>query len=85
MAFDAETIISKTETIEAGDSMALAASALDQEASEDEVREAVAKIVAAMLEERSALIRWLIGEEWAATLVVRVVEAIGQTVLDWLR
>ena len=65
--------------------MAMAAQSVGGDASEDEVREAVAKIVTAMLEERWTLVRWIIGEEWAAKLVARIVDAIGQTLLEWLR
>jgi dihydroxyacetone kinase-like predicted kinase len=85
MALDTKTITDKAKKFQVNDSMALAASSIDQDASEDEVREAVAEIVAAMLEERSAIIRWLIGETWAAKLVARVVDALGKTLLEWLR
>jgi hypothetical protein len=85
MAFDAETIKSKSQKFQASDSMALAASSLSSDASEDEVRGAVAKIVTAMLEELPTIITWWISDDWAAKLVARVLDAVGQTVLDWLR
>jgi hypothetical protein len=65
--------------------MAMAAQSLSGDASEEDVREAVSEIVAKMLEERWAIVRWVIGEEWAAKLVARIVDAIGKTILDWLR
>lgn len=68
-----------------GDSMALAAQSLSGDASEEDVRDSVAEVVATMLEERWALIRWLIGEEWAAKLIAKIVDEVGQTILRWLR
>jgi hypoxanthine phosphoribosyltransferase len=85
MAFDTETITTKAKTVETGDSMALAATSLSSDASEEEVRKAVAEIVSAMLEELSAIITWWISDDWAARLVARVVDAFGKTLLEWLR
>jgi len=85
MGYSKETIKNKAEGFGSGDSMALAAQSLSGDASEEDVRDAVAEIVTTMLEERWAIVRWVIGEEWAAKLVARVVDAVGQTVLDWLR
>jgi len=85
MGLSSSRIKSKSAEFSSGDSMALAAQSMSGDASEDEVREAVANIVATMLEERWAIVRWVIGEEWAAKLVARIVDAIGQTLLEWLR
>ena len=85
MGLNSSRIKSKSAKFSSGDSMAMAAQSVGGDASEDEVREAVAKIVTAMLEERWTLVRWIIGEEWAAKLVARIVDAIGQTLLEWLR
>jgi dihydroxyacetone kinase-like predicted kinase len=85
MAYSKETITSKAKSFQSGDSMALAAQSLSGDASEEEVREAVSEIVATMLEERNAIVRWIIGEEWAAKLVARIIGAVGQTILEWLR
>jgi len=84
MAYSKETIKTKAQDFQA-DSMALAAQSLSGDASEEDVRDAVAEIVSKMLEERWAIVRWLISEEWAAKLVARIVDAVGQTILDWLR
>jgi hypothetical protein len=85
MAFDTETITTKAKTVETGDSMALAAASLSSDANEEEARKAVAEIVSAMLDELPAIITWWISDDWAATLVARVLDAVGQTVLEWLR
>jgi len=85
MGYNKETITSKAKSFQSGDSMALAAQSLSGDASEEDVREAVSEIVATMLEERWAIVRWVIGEEWAAKLVARIVDAVGQTILEWLR
>jgi hypothetical protein len=84
MAFSKQTIKSKSEDI-GGNMMALAASSLEQDASEDEVRESVAKIVAKMLDELPGIITWWISDDWAAKLVARITDAFGKTLLDWLR
>jgi len=85
MAYSKETITNKAKDFQAGDSMAMAAQSLSGDASEDEVRESVAEIVAKMLEELPTVITWFISEDWAAKLVARVVDALGGTILDWLR
>lgn len=85
MAYRKETITSKAKDFQAGDSMALAASTLGKDASEDEVRDAVADIVSQMLDSLPTVITWFISDDWAARLVARVVDSVGQTVLDWLR
>lgn len=85
MAYSKETIKSKARDYRAGDSMALAASTLGKDASEEEVRDAVAGIVSKMLEELPGIISWFISDDWAAKLVARVVDALGETILDWLR
>jgi hypothetical protein len=85
MAFSKQAIKSKAKDIQAGDSMALAASSLGKDASEDEVREAVAEIVAKMLDELPTVITWFIDDTWAAKLVARVLDAFGETLLEWLR
>jgi hypothetical protein len=85
MAFDAETIKSKAKGFRAGDSMALAASSLDKDASEEEVRDAVADIVSQMLDSLPTVITWFISDTFAAKMVARIVDAVGQTILEWLR
>lgn len=85
MGFSKETIKTKARDYRGGDSMALAASTLDKDASEDEVRDAVAEIVSKMLEELPGIITWFISDDWAAKLVARVVDALGETILEWLR
>jgi dihydroxyacetone kinase-like predicted kinase len=85
MAFSKQTIKSKAKDIQVGDSMALAASSLDKDASEEQVREAVAEIVAKMLDELPTVITWFIDDTWAAKLVARVLDAFGETLLEWLR
>jgi len=85
MGYSKETITNKAKDFQAGDSMALAAQSLSGDASEEEVRESVAKIVSKMLEELPGIITWFISEDWAAKLVARVVDALGETILDWLR
>jgi methylmalonyl-CoA mutase cobalamin-binding subunit len=84
MGFNSSTIGDKAEDI-GTDQMALAASSLSADASEEEVRKSVAEIVAAMLEELPGIITWWISDDWAAKLVARVVDALGKTILDWLR
>jgi len=84
MAYSKETIKTKAQDFQA-DSMALAAQSLSGDASEEDVRDAVAEIVSKMLEELPTVITWFISEEWAAKLVARVVDALGETILDWLR
>jgi len=84
MSFDSTTIGDKAADI-GTDQMALAASSLSADASEKEVREAVAKIVSKMLDELPTVITWFIDESWAAKLVARVVDALGKTILDWIR
>jgi len=85
MAYSKEKIKSKAKDFQTGDSMALAAQSLSEDASEDEVRESVAEVVSKMLEELSSIITWFISEDWAAKLVARVVDALGETLLHWLR
>ncbi|MCS3610965.1 hypothetical protein [Salinibacter ruber] len=85
MAYSKQKITNKAKDFQAGDSMAMAAQSLSGDASEDEVRESVAEIVAKMLEELPTVITWFISEDWAAKLVARVVDALGGTILDWLR
>jgi len=41
--------------------------------------------VSVMLDELPGIITWFISDDWAGKLVARVVDAIGQTILDWLR
>jgi hypothetical protein len=85
MAFDTETITTKAKTVETGDSMALAASSLSSDASEEEVRKAVGEIVSDMLDALPTIITWWISDTWAAKLVARILDAVGQTLLKWLR
>jgi trans-2-enoyl-CoA reductase len=85
MGYSKETIKSKAKGFRAGDSMALAAQSLSGDASEEDVRESVAEIISKMLEELPGIITWFISDDWAGKLVARVVDAIGQTILDWLR
>ena len=85
MAYSKQKITNKAKDFQAGDAMAMAAQSLSGEASEDEVRESVAEIVAKMLEELPGIITWFISDDWAAKLVARVVDALGGTILDWLR
>jgi hypothetical protein len=85
MAYSKQKIKSKAEGFQSGDSMALAAQSFSGDASEEDVRESVAEIVSKMLEELPGIITWFISDDWAAKLVARVVDAIGQTILDWLR
>jgi len=85
MGYSKETIKSKAKGFRAGDSMALAAQSLSGDASEEDVRDSVAEIVSKMLDELPAIITWFISDDWAAKLVARVVDALGQTILEWLR
>lgn len=85
MAYSKETIKTKARDFQASDSMALAAQSLSGDASEEGVRESVAEIVSRMLEELPTIITWFISEDWAAKLVARVVDALGETILEWLR
>jgi dihydroxyacetone kinase-like predicted kinase len=85
MGLDSSKIKAQSSKFSSGDSMAMAAQSLSGDASEEDVRDAVSEIVATMLEERWAIVRWVIGEEWAAKLVARIVDAVGQTILEWLR
>jgi len=85
MAYSKKAITSKAKRFQRGDSMALAAQSLSGDASEDEVRDAVAEIVSQMLEELPSIITWFISDDWAAKLVARVVDALGETILEWLR
>jgi len=85
MAYSKQKIKNKAEGFQSGDSMALAAQSLSGDASEEDVRESVAEIISKMLEELPTVITWFISEEWAAKLVARVVDALGETILDWLR
>jgi len=85
MAYSKETIKTKAQDFQTGDSMALAAQSLSGDASEEDVRESVAEIVAKMLEELPGIISWFISDDWAAKLVARVVDALGETILGWLR
>lgn len=85
MAYSKQKITSKAKRFQTNDSMALAAQSLSGDASEEDVRESVAKIVSQMLEELPGIITWFISEDWAAKLVARVVDALGETILDWLR
>lgn len=84
MGLNSSKIKSRSTKFSSGNSMALAAETMPEEASEEDVREAVASIVTKMLEERWALVRWVIGEKWAAKLVARIVDAVGKTILAWL-
>jgi len=85
MGLDRSKIKTRAAEFSSGDSMTLAAQSLSGDASEEDVRDSVAEVVATMLEERWALIRWLIGEEWAAKLVAKIVDEVGETILRWLR
>jgi hypothetical protein len=85
MGYSKETIKNKAEGFGSGDSMALAAQSLSGDASEDEVRDSVAEIVATMLEELPKIITWFISDDWAAKLVARILDSIGEKLLDWLR
>jgi len=85
MAYSKETIKTKAQDFQTGDSMALAAQSLSGDASEDEVRDSVAEIVATMLEELPKIITWFISDDWAAKLVARILDSIGEKLLDWLR
>lgn len=85
MSLDSNKIKTRSAKFSKNDSMAMAAQSLSGDASEEDVREAVSEIVAKMLEERWGIVRWIIGEEWVAKLVARIVDAIGKTILEWLR
>lgn len=85
MAYSKQKIKSKAEGFQTSDSMALAASTLGKDASEDEVRDAVAKVVSQMLDSLPTIITWWISDDFAAKLVARVLDAVGQTILKWLR
>jgi hypothetical protein len=65
--------------------MALAASTLDKDASEEEVRSAVAEIVSTALDKLPRIIQWFISESWAAKLVASVTDTLGEILLKWLR
>jgi hypothetical protein len=65
--------------------MKMAAQSISGDASEDDVREAISEIVAKMIEKRWTLVRWIIGEKWAAKLVARIVDVVGEIILKWLR
>jgi len=85
MAYSKQKIKNKAEGFQSGDSMVLAAQSLSGDASEEDVRDSVAEIVSKMLEELPGIITWFISDDWAAKLVARVVDALGETILDWLR
>jgi len=85
MGYSKETIKSKAKGFRAGDSMALAASTLGKDASEEEARDAVADIVSQMLDSLPTIITWFISDTFAAKMVARIVDAVGQTILEWLR
>jgi hypothetical protein len=85
MGLNKSKIKSKAVDFSGDDSMALAAQSLSGDASEEDVRDAVAEVVTTLLEERWAIVRWVIGEKWAAKLVARIVDAVGKTILEWLR
>jgi len=85
MAYSKETITSKAKDFQAGDSMALAAQSLSGDASEEDVRDAVAEIVSQMLDSLPMIITWWISDDFAAKMVARIVDAVGQTILGWLR
>lgn len=84
MSYSQSKISSKAKNFQKGNSMALAADAAGGEASEEEVRKSVSEIVASMLDELPGIINWFISEDWAAKLVARLTDALGQTLLDWL-
>ena len=84
MAYSKETIKTKAQDFQA-DSMALAAQSLSGDASEEDVRDAVAEIVSQMLDSLPIIITWWISDDFAAKMVARIVDAVGQTILNWLR
>jgi dihydroxyacetone kinase-like predicted kinase len=85
MAYSKETITNKAKDFQTGDSMAMAAQSVSGDASEDEVRDAVAEIVSQMLDSLPMIITWWISDDFAAKMVARIVDAVGQTILGWLR
>jgi len=84
MAYSKQTIKTKAKDFQA-DSMALAAQSLSGDASEEDVRDAVAEIVSQMLDSLPIIITWWISDDFAAKMVARIVDAVGQTILNWLR
>jgi hypothetical protein len=91
MAYSRQTIKERSYDLDAG-GLDLAVQSLRQRsisvpdsASESEVRSAVAEIVATALNQLPTLITWWISEQWAAKLVARILDALGDTLLNWLR
>jgi len=85
MAYSKQKITNKAKDFQAGDSMAMAAQSLSGDASEEDVRDAVAEIVSQMLDSLPIIITWWISDDFAAKMVARIVDAVGQTILNWLR
>lgn len=91
MAYSRETIKNKSYDLDGGgldlavQSLRQRSSKVPNSASEEEVRDSIAEIVAAMLDELPTIITWWISEDWAARLVARIADALGDTLLDWLR
>jgi hypothetical protein len=85
MAYNTSTIESKAKKFQTQNSMAVAAKSVSADADEEEVRKSVAEIVSSMLDELPGIITWFISEEWAGKLVARIVDALGQTILEWLQ
>jgi len=85
MAYDAKTIKTKAKKFQTQNSMSVAASSVSANADEEEVRKSVAEIVSVMLDELPGIITWFISDDWAGKLVARIVEAVGQTILEWLQ
>jgi len=85
MSLDSSRIKTRSSKFSTGDSMKMAAQSISGDASEDDVREAISEIVAKMIEKRWTLVRWIIGEKWAAKLVARIVDVVGEIILKWLR
>lgn len=84
MAYNKNKIKKKAKSFQSTKSMALAADSLSQDKGEEEVRKSVAEIVSVMLDELPGIITWFISEDWAGKLVARIVDAVGETILDWL-
>jgi hypothetical protein len=85
MAYNTSNIEAKAKKFQTQNSMAVAASSVSADANEEEVRKSVAEIVSSMLDELPGIITWFISENWAGKLVARIVDAVGQTILEWLQ
>jgi hypothetical protein len=85
MAYNTSNIKTKAKKFQTQNSMAVAAESVNADADEEEVRKSVAEIVSSMLDELPGIITWFISEDWAGKLVARIVDAVGQTILDWLK